>query len=156
MDPEVRKAIETECVRLSNAFSFHLDHKNYDDLVALFVPHGVFIRTGVRLEGHARILQKMRERPAEQFTRHVTTNFHFTHVDESTATSVFYNLSYFAFTAQSTPLAYDPQRVMLLDFLDTYTKTADGWRFLQREARAMLIPEQLRSRLPPEALRAHT
>jgi hypothetical protein len=156
MDPEVRKAIETECVRLSNAFAFHLDQKNYDDLVALFVPHGVFIRTGVRLEGHARILQKMRERPAEQFTRHVTTNFHFTHVDESTATGVFYNLSYFAFTAQSTPLAYDPQRVMLLDFLDTYTKTADGWRFLQREARAMLIPEQLRSHLPPEALRTHT
>jgi hypothetical protein len=156
MDPAIRKEIETECVRLSNAFAFHLDHKNYDDLVALFVPHGVFIRTGVRLEGHAQILQKMRERPAEQFTRHVTTNFHFTHVDETRATGVFYNLSYFAFTAESTPLAYDPQRVMLLDFLDTYTRTADGWRFLQREARAMLIPEQLRARLPPEALLAHT
>jgi hypothetical protein len=53
-------------------------------------------------------------------------------------------------------LAYDPERVMLLDFLDTYTKTPAGWRFLQREARAILIPEQLRSRLPPEALLAHT
>ena len=156
MDPRVRREIEAECVRLSNAFAFHLDQKNYDDLVTLFVPHGVFIRTGVRLEGHARILEKMRERPAEQFTRHVTTNFHFTHVEYSTAIGVFYNLSYFAFTAQTTPLAYDPERVMLLDFFDTYTKTPDGWRFLQREARAILIPAQLRSRLPPEALLAHT
>ncbi len=155
VDSAVRREIEAEYVRLSNAFAFHLDHKNYDDLVELFVPHGVFIRTGVRLEGHARILEKLRARPAEQFTRHVTTNVHFTHVDESAATGVFYNLSYFAFTAQSTPLPYDPQGVMLLDFLDTYTKTRDGWRFLQREARAMLIPEQLRSRLPPEALLSH-
>jgi hypothetical protein len=155
MDLATRREIEAECVGLSNAFAFHLDQKNYEDLVALFVPHGVFVRTGVRLEGHARILQKLRERPAEQFTRHVTTNFHFTHVDESMATGVFYNLSYFAFTAQSTPLAYDPQCVMLLDFLDTYTRTPAGWRFLQRDARALMIPAQLRSRLPPEAFLAH-
>ena len=86
----------------------------------------------------------MHERPAEQFTRHVTTNFHFTHVDESTATGVSYNLSYFAFTAQRTPLAYEPERVMLLDFLDTFVRTDNGWRFLEREARALMIPAELR------------
>jgi len=155
MNPEARRGIEAECVRLSNAFSFHLDQKQYGDLVELFVPHGVYIRTGVRLEGRARILETLRERPNEQFTRHVTTNFHFTHVDESLAKGVFYNLSYFAFSAETTPLAYDPERVMLLDFLDTYAKTVDGWRFLEREARALMIPAQLRSRLPPEAFLAH-
>jgi hypothetical protein len=155
MDLASRREIESECVRLSNAFAYHLDHKNYEDLVALFVPHGTFIRTGVHLEGHAQILSKLRERPADQFTRHITSNFHFSHIDESTAKGVFYNLSYFAFTAQSTPLEYDPQRVMLLDFLDTYVNTHSGWRFLQREARAMMIPAELRDRLPPEALLAH-
>lgn len=155
MNPAARREIEAECVRLSNAFAFHLDRKHYDDLVELFVPHGVYIRTGVRLEGRARILQTLRERPAEQFTRHLTTNFHFTHVGESMAKGVFCNLSYFAFTAEATPLAYDPERVMLLDFLDTYVRADDGWRFLEREARALMIPAQLRSRLPPEAFLAH-
>ncbi|HUA25032.1 MAG TPA: nuclear transport factor 2 family protein [Steroidobacteraceae bacterium] len=156
MDLKSRREIETECVALSHAFAYHLDHKNYEELAALFVPRGAFIRTGVRLVGHAQILATLRQRPAEQFTRHVTTNFHFTRVEESMATGVFYNLSYFAFTAQSTPLPFDPQRVMVLDFLDTFVKTADGWRFLEREARPMMIPEELRSRLPPQALVAHT
>jgi hypothetical protein len=155
MDAAARREIEAACVALSNAFAYHLDHKNYEHLVQLFTPAGVFIRTGVRLEGHAQILSTLKQRPAEQFTRHITTNFHFTSVEATRATAVFYNLSYFAFTTQRTPLAYDPQRVMLLDFLDVYTDTAAGWRFLQREARPMMIPDELRSKLPPQALLAH-
>ena len=56
MDRATRREIEAECVALSNAFAYHLDHKEYPDLVALFAPEGTFVRTGVRLEGRAKIL----------------------------------------------------------------------------------------------------
>lgn len=151
MDRQTRREIEAECVSLSHAFAYHLDHKEYDALAALFVPDGTFVRTGVRLEGRERILATMRQRPADQFTRHVTTNFHFTHVEDDLARGVFYNLSYFAFTPAKPPFAYEPQRMMLLDFIDTYTRTPEGWRFLERDARALMIPEELRPRLPAAA-----
>ena len=51
MDKAIRREIEAECVALSNAFAYRLDHKDYSALVALFAPNGKFVRTGVRLEG---------------------------------------------------------------------------------------------------------
>ena len=146
-----RRSIEAECVARSNAFAYHLDHKAYAELVALFAPDGTFVRTGVRLEGRESILAAMHKRPVEQFTRHITTNFHFTHVDRGSARAVFYNQSYFAFLPGTPPFAYSSERMMLLDFIDIYTRTAEGWRFLERDARAVLIPDELRDRLPPEA-----
>ena len=151
VDLSRRRQIEAECVALSNAFAYHLDHKDYPAVAALFAPDGVFIRTGVRLEGQDNILAALRQRPADQFTRHITTNFHFTHVDDACAKAVFYNQSYFAFTPEKPPYAYSPERMMLLDFIDVYTCTPDGWRFLERDARPLLIPEELRSRLPAAA-----
>ena len=151
MDHSARRQIEAECVALSNAFSYHLDHKDYLSLVALFSPDGTFVRTGVRLEGRVKILEVMSQRPENQFTRHVTTNFHFTHVDENTAKAVFYNMSFFAFLDGKPPFDYDPKRLMLLDFIDTYALTSEGWRFLERDARPVMIPEELKSRLPPAA-----
>ena len=90
----------------------------------------------------------MRQRPAEQFTRHITTNFHFTDVGYDTARAVFYNMSYFAYLPGVPPFEYEQERMMPLDFIDIYIRTADGWRFKERDARALLIPEQPRSRLP--------
>ena len=152
MDQAIRREIEAACVALSNAFAYHLDHKQYPELVALFAPTGTFVRTGVRLEGREKILAAMQQRPADQFTRHVTTNFHFTTVEHDNARAVFYNQSYFMFTPEQPPYAYSPQRMMLLDFIDVYTRTPEGWRFLERDARPILIPDELRSRLPAAAL----
>ena len=49
------------------------------------------------------------------------------------------------------PIDYAPQRMMLLDFIDVYTRTPEGWRFLERDARPMMIPEELRPRFPAAA-----
>lgn len=146
-----RREIEAECVALGNAFAYQLDHKDYRAVAALFAPEGGFVRTGVRLQGPDNIVTALRQRPADQFTRHITTNFHFTQVDDDSAKAVFYNRSYFAFTPAQPPYAYSPERMMLLDFIDVYTRTPQGWRFLERDARPLLIPEELRARLPVEA-----
>ena len=151
MDKATRREIEAECVALSHAWAFHIDHKQYEALADLFVPDGVFIRTGVRLEGRAAILAAMHSRPAEQFTRHVTTNFHFTEVTESSARATFYNMSYYAFLPGNPPFMYAPERMMLLDFVDQFVHTPEGWRFQERDARAKLIPEDLKAKLPAAA-----
>ena len=151
MDKATGKEIEADCVALSHAFSYHLDQRDYLSMVALFAPNGVFVRTGVRLEGREKILETMSQRPANQFTRHVTTNFHFTLVDHDTARAVLYNMSYFAFTDSKPPFDYEPQRMMLLGFLDTYIRTPEGWRILERDARPLMVPPELRSRLPAAA-----
>jgi hypothetical protein len=151
MDKAMRREVEAECVALSHAWAYHIDHKQYEALADLFVPDGVFIRTGVRLEGRAAILAAMHARPAEQFTRHLTTNLHFTEVTESRARATSYNMSYYAFLPCGPPFAYAPERMMLLDFVDQYVRTPAGWRFAERDARAVLIPEDLRPRLPAAA-----
>jgi hypothetical protein len=148
----MNRAHMADCMALSNAFAYHMDHKNYDALAELFVPRGVFVRTGIRLEGRPQILSALSKRPADQFTRHITSNHYFTHMDDERANAVCYNLSYFAFDSGKLPMAYDPQRVFVLDFVDVYVNTGVGWRFLERDARAVMIPEELRRRLPPEAM----
>lgn len=151
MNRSIQREIEADCSALSYAFAYHLDQKNYAALASLFAQDGCFVRMGVRLGGPEKILEHLSERPADQFTRHITTNFHFTHVGEDRANAVVYNVSYFSFPESRLPLEYLPQQVMLLDFVDTYTRTALGWRFLERDARALLIPEEVKSRLPPAA-----
>jgi len=67
---------------------------------------------------------------------------------------VSYNQSYFAYLPGDPPFMYEPERMMLLDFIDVYVRSAEGWRFLERDARPLLIPEQLRARLPAAAFGA--
>jgi hypothetical protein len=93
----------------------------------------------------------MHARPAEQFTRHLTTNFHFTEVTENRAWATSYNTSYYAFLPGNPPFTYAPERMMLLDFVDQFVRTPEGWLFQERDARAVLIPEDLKARLPAAA-----
>src|SRR3546814_3944536 len=79
-----------------------LDSRDYGSLVSLFTPDGVWERHGDRLHGRERILEVMRGRPANQFTRHVITNFHFVEVTETRARATVYNLSWFSLYRKST------------------------------------------------------
>ena len=47
VDATLRREIEAECMALSHAWAYHIDHKQYDELAQLFVPDGVFIRRWV-------------------------------------------------------------------------------------------------------------
>jgi uncharacterized protein (TIGR02246 family) len=157
MDTAAKREIEQACTALSHAFAYHLDRKEYEALANLFAPDGVFVRMGARLEGRKQINAVMSERPPEQFTRHISTNFHFTRVDADTAEAVVYNISYFGFPESALPLDYLSEQVMLLDFIDIYTRTDEGWRFLERKAQPLLIPKDLRSKMlaPAAATASH-
>jgi hypothetical protein len=146
MDMAIRGSIEQECVRLSYAFAYHLDHREYDALAALFAPDGSWVRHGVRLQGRDQIVAALNERKANQFTRHVTTSFHFTEVTETRARSVAYNMSYFSLEGDKPlPLRFGPDQAMLLDFVDTCVITAAGWRFQERITTPVLLPDSVRA-----------
>jgi hypothetical protein len=151
MDVGARDQIIAECTRLSSAFAYHLDHRNYRELAELFAADGVWVRHGVRLEGRAAIIAALEERPASQFTRHLTLGHHFTHVDSARAASVAYNLSIYSMEAAVLPATYVPEQAMLLDFIDTYTKTPEGWRFALRDTPPVLISADARARMSGHA-----
>jgi hypothetical protein len=154
MDIARRLQIEAECASLNNAFAYYLDQQMWEELSQLFWPNGVFVRLGVRLEGPEKILQTMRQRRRDQFTRHTTLCRHFTHVDETQCKAVGYHGTYYAFTTAQPPLPFDGNHVLFIDMFDTFTRTSAGWRFLERDARALMIPEDLRPYLPAEAFGA--
>ncbi|MDO8264539.1 MAG: hypothetical protein Q7T21_15140 [Gallionella sp.] len=66
----------------------------------------------------------------------------FRYVDENSASA-----SYFSSPKSQLPLDFLADQVMLLDFLRTYTRTPDGWRFLERDARPLLIPRDICSKV---------
>jgi hypothetical protein len=143
-----RIEIEHDCQALIQAFSYHLDQRNYEALAALFAAQGTWIRHGSRHEGRAQIVGIMQQRPPNQFTRHLTTSTHFIEVSETSVRAMSYNQSYFTLTPLSElPMRYQPDNMMLLDFSDTFIKTADGWRFLERVSTEIMVSDDVRAML---------
>ena len=63
-----------ELTQQLHQFFHHLDEYRYDDMVAMFIEDGVWLRQGQRLHGRAAIRQVLAARPAGQRIRHVMTN----------------------------------------------------------------------------------
>jgi hypothetical protein len=151
METSTRMLIEWECSRLSRAFAYHLDRRNYAELAGLFTVDGVWVRHGERLCGRERIIAAMEQRPSNQFTRHVTASIHFTHFGDATAKAVCYNTSYFSLDADTLPARYVAEQALILEFHDTYENTVEGWRIAERLTTLLLVPDSVRSMLPPGA-----
>lgn len=143
MEAGKRTEIEQACIRLSYAFAYCIDTRDYDGLVALFAADGVWERHGEVLSGRERIMEVLRSRPANQFTRHVVTNFHFTRVGETSASAVLYNMSWFSHSVTSLPSPFAPENALLLDFLDDYQLTTEGWKFSHRVTKTIFMAPSL-------------
>ena len=142
METAERVAIEAECLRLCHAFAYHIDHGNFEAMVNLFAPDGVFDRDGVTLRGRQQIREAMSKRPPVT-TRHVVTNFFALEVSAARVTSSVYNLSIHSFDPAAGVKKFSPAAGMrLLEFSDEFQLTAEGWRFASRIARpVMAVPE---------------
>lgn len=57
-----------------NVFFSHLDERRYDELVAMFLPEGRWLRQGQWLEGRDAIVAAMKCRPATMRVRHIISN----------------------------------------------------------------------------------
>ena len=148
MDNRARMEIEWECTTLSNALSYFLDHRRYEDLAALFTHDGVFDRLGHVSRGRENLLQAMRERSTNITTRHFTANYYFTHVDEKFAKAIVYNVTYVGDGGddRALPLDHRFSRSVFIEFADTYEKTSEGWRIAERIAKAIIAPKDFPGR----------
>lgn len=141
---EPRALVEWELVRLSHAFAHHIDHGEFEEMIALFTPDGVFDRAGLVHHGHDELRAAMAERP-KVVTRHVLSNFHFPRIDADEAEGRIYCMSYHSFDGAGAPdawpVVYATASGRLLEFWDTYRRTEDGWRIASRVAKPILVPE---------------
>lgn len=138
---EERRAIEADLTRLNNAFAYFMDAGDFESMIALFTPDCVFDRAGTVHHGHEEIREGMRERP-KVTTRHLLANFYLTGASSDEARAVVCSMVHHG------PLSENGEAVVfatangrVMEFDDTYVKTADGWRIRSRIARAVLRPE---------------
>jgi hypothetical protein len=129
---------EAALMKLSYDFAFYMDYHKPDQLTELFTVDALHVHRGRR-----EILEGVKSRTTDVVTRHVSTNFHFTHIDERTVRGVVYNMSYYGALAPegALPAVYGGAHGILLDFHDLYVLTDDGWRFAERVARPVLLEE---------------
>lgn len=83
--PTLRRMMESpaeDIVQLTQTlhrFFSHLDERRYDELVAMFLPDGRWLRQGKWVEGRAAILDTLGARPASMQVRHMISNVVVTH-----------------------------------------------------------------------------
>lgn len=146
---------KAECIELSNAFAYYLDSNMAEPFADLFTEDGVWVRHGVAIKGRAAIAATFQDRAARALTRHVTTGHVFTALGAASAEAVCYNRSYYSLGDGDLPRSFTGGEVIILDFLDSYVRTPEGWRFSRREGRYVMLPESMRSQFaPPAALAA--
>jgi ketosteroid isomerase-like protein len=129
MDELQRLAIEAECTRLVNRFSWSVDAMDYDAVVALFVPDCTFSRADVAYQGHAGLRTSLNSRPRDRVTRHVCSNIVIDVEDADHAAGRAYCVVYghcgTLQPGEEAPLGA-PDSLIL--YQGKFVRTADGWR----------------------------
>jgi hypothetical protein len=132
---------EWALVQLNNAFAHFLDNGQFDSMIGLFTEDALFDRAGIVHRGHQELRNGMRERP-KATTRHLLNNFYFTDVEEHTAGGVVCALVYHGPPSEhGEPVVYATDNGRVIEFHDSYVKTAAGWRISSRIARPIFTPE---------------
>lgn len=135
--------VELRLMKLSHEFAYYTDHQRYEELVQLFTPDALLDRVLNVSRGHAEILAGLKARPAQFALRHLSTNFHFTHVDENTVKGVVYNVTYTATlnAAGEFPAVHGAPQGTVLEFHDVYKRVGESWLFAQRVTKPVFLTE---------------
>jgi hypothetical protein len=131
MDIDARLRTEAICTRLIQAFAYNVDHRNYEDLLALFTEDGIFSRRIGELRGISQIRDFMFSRSETHQTRHLCLTTHFTAVGEEEAKSVTYFTIYAGEGAEEGVLKSTGSEG-LAEYHDTFRKVGDEWRIAER------------------------
>ena len=85
-----RDVAEAAIGRVIMEFFHCLDDTQFDALVQLFAPEGVWHRQGQVLRGRAMVREALARRPAGTVTRHLVTNLLVTHLEDERSVAKFY------------------------------------------------------------------
>lgn len=133
---------EWQLSALSTKFAHHLDNAEFESLISLFTPDGVFDRGGAALRGHAEIREAMAERPPLT-TRHLLTNHYFTEVGPDSARAIHTSVVFHGPVPENgEPVDYATENGRVLEFHDRYVRDEHGaWKFEERTVRPIFQPK---------------
>lgn len=141
MTSQQQMEIEWRCTKLVNEFAHSMDSRDYERLVSLFTPDGVFDRVGAVLKGREQMLETLKKRSMELRTRHFCTNILFTEVSPTEARAKIYVVN---FVGKGDPEGQAVHHAMtqgaVIEFRDRYVNTADGWKIAERVAYTVVMP----------------
>lgn len=132
-DADDRDAARTACERLSMDFMSFVDARRYDELATLFASDGVFSNPAGSARGHAELRAFMERRPAGIVTRHLCTTVRIEPPVNGLATGSTTAMMFRA-EAGAAPGAVPqaPSVAAVVDYADSFVRTAEGWRFASR------------------------
>jgi hypothetical protein len=73
-EPQATAEDVVQLTQRLHAFFSHLDERRYEELAAIFLPEGRWLRQGQWLEGRQPILAALKTRPATMQVRHIISN----------------------------------------------------------------------------------
>ena len=133
MDLQEAQRTESACAALTVRFFHHLDRRDYERVVGLVAPDGVWLRQGVPIVGRAALLDTLHARPADLTTRHLLSNIVVDRSDPQTAI-VHYELSVYSADASG------PARLRsLMTGQDRLERDGDGWRIRLKRAEPVFV-----------------
>ena len=137
MDRDQERAIEQACDAVMCRYLTHVDRREFDQAVALFVPDVDWQSHGVRLRGREELLAAVHASLDKGTIRHVMSNAVVTVVDEDHAVLRDYHTLYYTdaaeFETAQGPLPFEgPHR--LTDSKVELVRTRDGWRIARNDS----------------------
>ena len=131
MERDRELAIEWDCQKLVREYYQHVDRREFEQAVALFIPDVLWEVLGVKLQGRETLLKGLNGALADGTIRHIVTNSLVKVIDEDHADIRFYLSIYYTegirVEEHDGPLPFKgPHRIM--DQGDSLVRTKEGWR----------------------------
>src|SRR4051794_14246617 len=129
-----RLIIENECKKLTVLYCHHLDHADPTAFASLYSNDASYKPAvePVPIAGRAKIREWMEKYPKHRLGRHVAANQIVEVIDEDNARGTSYAV---VFREPDPEVGVVSSRVIprsVVEYIDTYRRTAEGWRFASR------------------------
>lgn len=125
-----------ECEKLVVRLTHAQDHDEAELAASLFVPDGVWIRSGKPKRGRSEIVKSFDRGGQDVVARHIVSSCLVEVEDDTHARATTYYLAYVSRNAKMTdgvrPL---PVPASLGEWHDRFVLTSEGWRFERREGK---------------------
>lgn len=147
MDDLARLLIERACLRLMTAYCTHLDNRETEAFLDLYTPEATWIRTeplpAIELAGREAIRGFVERRGADSYSKHLVINPVIDVIDADTAKGVSFGMVVRGPADGALPV---PMRglELLVEYRDSFVRTAAGWRFARREMSRLIDVEAKR------------
>lgn len=134
LDDISRMLIEHQCARLSDLYCEHLDHRNPDAFARLFTEDASY-KPAIQptpIVGREDILRWIHSYPKDRFVRHLATNRLVEPIDGNSARGTSYALTFREPNPREGAISIRSMPRALVEYVDTYRRTEDGWKFASR------------------------